>query len=140
MKNIILSVVFVFFCSTGIVSGQKLISGGYKISFKTLEKTSMSTCGKKNTIYVGKIKVKTKNKLKGEYPFYFAEMSKKYYLLAIKNHENKIMSPTIQFDTEENTLTGYKGSDKEITEKQDAGKSMEDIILSGMLMWLRTKQ
>ena len=126
------------FANTGF--SQKLKSDGFKLSFKSFEKREMGFCGKKKEIYAGIVKVKSKDSLKGVYRFYFPKIDDKINILTILDNQKKVLKPRLYFDEEIKTFVYYQGTDKEGKEKLSDDISVEEIVLSGMLIWLRIKK
>ena len=126
------------FANTGF--SQKLKSDGYKISFKSFETQMMGFHSKKRAKYSGTLKVNSKDSQKGRYQFSFLELGDKIILLGFKNSQNTVLSPTLTFDKESNTFTYYRKTDREGKEKIKDDLSIEEIVLSGMLIWLKIKK
>lgn len=118
---------------------QKLNTVDFKLSFKVFQKQSSNMHGYKSEKYVGIIKVKSKNEYKGEYPFYYAAISKSLFMLGIKNIENNIIPPKVYYDDSIRTLSYKDSSGTEITKQFDVFTPTEEIVLNAMQMWLESK-
>jgi len=116
---------------------QKLISDGYKISLKSIEKRERNFHSSRNIIFIGDLKVNSKDSLKGKYLFYFLEMEGNIGVLSIKNTKNEILRPKLVFNKDKMIFTYNQGTEMEGNEKINNVSTIEDILLSGMLVWLK---
>lgn len=135
MKSILALSLLITLSTIGF--GQKLKSDGFEISIKSIEKQETDFFGKKQEIYVGIVKVKSKDSQKGEYRFYFPKMDGKFSHLTIRNSQDQILEPRLYYDEENKSFKYHEGTDKEAKEKVLSDKSIEEIILSGALIWLK---
>lgn len=117
--------------------GQKLKSDGFEVTIKFFEKQEMNFFGKKQEIYVGIVKVKSKDSQKGEYRFYFPKMDGKFSHLTIRNSQDQILEPRLYYDEENKSFKYHHGTEQEASDKILSDKSIEEIILSGALIWLK---
>lgn len=143
LKTLITLILLTTFASTGYSQkySQKLKSDGYKISFKSFETQMVGFHSKKRAKYSGTLKVNSKDNQKGIYQFSFLELGDKISLLGFKDSkQNKVLSPTLTFDKESNTFTYYRKTDREGNEKIKDDSSIEETVLSGMLIWLKIEK
>lgn len=120
--------------------GQKLKSDGFEVSIKSFEKQEIDFFGKTQEIYVGIIKVKSKDSQKGEYRIYFPKMDGKFSHLTIRNSQDQILEPRLYYDEDSKSFKYYQGTDKEASEKVLSNESVEEIILSGAIIWLKIEK
>jgi hypothetical protein len=111
-----------------------------KITIRNFTKEEMRTCGQKNDIYTGLVKIKSKTTLNGEFPFYFAGMDGSNYVLTIKDKDNKPIEPSLLYNEIEMTYFYNKGKESEKTEKITSDKPIEEIIIDGVRFWLSVKE
>ncbi len=134
---------FLFFSTFLVLSthgySQKIKKDGFTCSIKVLYKENLRTCGDVKIVYKGIIKVKSKSDLKGEYPFYFADMGNNISIFAVKNSENKILGPTLSFDVLKQEFYYKRGKKDEKKLILADEKTEGEIILEGMIFWLKLK-
>lgn len=127
----ILTLSLLFVISTFAFS-QKLKSKGFDVSIKSFEKQEVDFMGEKQEIYFGIVKVKSRDSQKGEYRFYLPKMNGKFSHLTIRNLQDQILEPRLYYNDEDKSFSYMnEGNDKVLSEK-----STEDIVLSGVLIWL----
>ena len=116
---------------------QKIKSEVFEVSFKKFEKKEIDFFGKKQFVYTGIIKVKSKDFQKGLYRFYLPIMDGEISHLTIRDAEDKILQPRLYYDKEKTSFKFYQGTEKESSEKVKSDASTKELILSGMLIWLK---
>ena len=92
-----------------------------------------------NNVFKGIINVKTKSDLKGVYHFYFAGMGNNISVLTIKNKENSPLSPTLLYDELSREFYYNKGKANEQKIFISDEKTDNEVILEGMIFWLKIK-
>ena len=138
MKSILTLILLITISTFGY--GQKLKSEGFEVSIKSFEKQEIEFFGKKQEIYVGIIKVKSKDSQKEEYRFYFPKMDGKFSHLTIRNIHDQILEPRLYYDEENKSFKYHQGTDKEASGKVMSDESIEEIVLSGALIWLKIEK
>jgi hypothetical protein len=126
--------------TTAKTFGQQLKSEEWEVNMDKWEEQQMDFFGKTQIIYVGILKVKNGKKKYGEYRFYFPEMDGKLRHLTIRDMNDKILEPRLYYNSEDNSFTYNKGTDKEMKEVTMRSENTKDIVLSGMLIWLEQKK
>lgn len=119
--------------------GQKLKSDGWEISIENYEVTKMELFGKTQTIHSGILKVKDSEGKTTEYRYYFPEANGKLSHLTIRDMRDNVLEPRLYYKEEDHTFTCHQGTEKETTEEAAKHKNVKDLILSGMLIWLKQK-
>ena len=138
MKSILTLTLLITISTLGF--GQKLNSDGFEVSIKSFEKKEMEFFGKKQEIYVGIIKVKSKDSQKGEYRFYFPKMDGKFSHLTIRNSQDQILDPRLYYDEENKSFIYHQGTEKEASDNVISDKTIKEIVLSGALIWLEIEK
>ena len=131
--------VLLFMLTSLSAFGQTLKSDGWEISIDKFEVQQVDFFGKKQTIYVGTLKVKKGKKKYVNYRFYLPEMDGKLSHLTIRDESDKILEPRLYFNEADKSFTFNKGTDKENKEVALKNGNTKDLILSGMLIWLKQK-
>ena len=126
-----------FLLTTTKTFGQQLKSDGWKVSIDKWEVQQIDFFGKSQTIYVGTLKVKKGKNKYGEFRFYFPEMDGQLNHLTIRDMSDKILEPRLYYNTEDKSFTYNKGTDKEAKEVTIKNQDTQNIVLSGMLIWLK---
>lgn len=126
-----------FTTSSFICFGQKLKSDGYTISIKSIEKQKLTMFGKEQEIHYGVIKVKSKDDQAGEYRFYFPKAPQgEYFHLTIRSLDDLVLEPRLYYNKAQNSYT-YTLNDEETIVEVSPDITIEDLILSGTLIWLK---
>jgi hypothetical protein len=100
----------------------------------------MELFGQKQTIYVGILKVKTGNKKYTNYRFYLPEIEGKLSHLTIRDESNNILEPRLYYNDADKSFTFNQGTDNEKKEVALKNSNTKDLILSGMLIWLKQQK
>lgn len=135
-KTILLGILLALLTSS-MTFGQKLKTEDWEISIDKWETQTMDFFGKTQTIYLGVLKIKEGKKKYGEYRFYFPEMNGKLSHLTIRDMSDKILEPRLYYNEEDKSFTYNKGTDKEGKEVTLQNADTKDLVLSGMLIWLK---
>jgi hypothetical protein len=138
MKPILALALLLAICTFSF--GQKLKADKVTVSFKSFEKQEVEFFGKTQEIYFGIINVKSKDSQKGDYRVYFPKMDGQFSHLTIRNMEDKILDPRLYYDKENNSFKTFIGTDKESNDKILSNKTTEEIMLSGVLIWLKIEK
>lgn len=120
---------------------QKIQSEGYSVMMKEFAQGESSVvCGPKKASFGGIIKVKSKDNLKGTYYFSMVSLNDKEFILTFKNEKKSLVNPMLVFKKESNSFQYIK--DKTVQDEVTVGpeKSMEELVLEGMLLWLKVKK
>lgn len=119
---------------------QELKLDGYKIIIKSFETRLTGMHSKKYALHSGMLKVKTKDGQKGNYLLTFMELGDEVTLLSFRNEQNQGLAPKLIYNKAEKEFK-YGNATVEEKEKErqllDGNKSPEEIVLVGMLIWLK---
>ena len=142
MKTIFTLILVVAGVSSGF--GQKLKSDGFQIILNSLAPGGDEIIFKgsenyKSTDekYFGDISVKSKDDQKGNYNITFTKRQDKLSPLVIKNAEYLDLEPTLYYEASSKSFIYNQGMASEAKALVTSDKSIEDIVLSGMLIWLK---
>ncbi len=134
MKTLSALLILVFATTTGI--GQKLKSDHHEVILKSIEKEEINFLGKKMEVYVGTIKVKSKGSGKEELQYFFPKRNGEFSHLTILTEEENILKPRLFYNQKNKSFTFHKDTPNEGSKKVLSNESVEEIVLSGALIWL----
>lgn len=119
--------------------GQKLEADQYEISIDDWEVRQTENFGQWQTDYRGTLKVKQDKKLcKTTYRFYFAEVDGKLNHLTIATKKDDIIKPRLYYDEARKAFAVGSPSNTMIPTQKN--NDVQELVLSGMLIWLRAQQ
>lgn len=116
---------------------QKIKSDGYKVTLVKIEKFELKFMGEIQTGYAGTIIVKSKDSQQGTYTFYLPQLDSKFSHIAFKDVNGQLALPRIYYDEDTKTFSFHEGTDKAGSEKVKSDKTVEDLVLSGAIIWLK---
>lgn len=120
-------------------AGQKLKADQYEISIDDWEIRQTEDFGQWQTDYRGTIKVKEDKKLcRRTYRFYFAEADGKLSHLSIATKKDDLMPPRLYYDDATKTFAVGAPTNTRIGTLQN--EDVQQLVLSGMLIWLRAQK
>jgi hypothetical protein len=138
MKAIILAC-SLFLLPLTCLQGQVLESDMGTISIDTFETQELTFLGKKQVVHTGILLVTHENKTTA-YRFYFPELDGKPSHLTIRDAENNVLEPRLYYNQADTSFSFFRGTGKEGKEKAVGGNDNKELVLSGMLIWLRRKE
>jgi hypothetical protein len=119
--------------------GQKLKADQYEISINDWEIRQTENFGQWQTDYHGTLKVKEPGRLcRRTYQFFFAEADGKLSHLTISTKKGDIMPPRLYFDDASKTFSVGSPTSTRIGTEQN--NDLKELVLSGMLIWLRAQK
>lgn len=120
---------------------QKLKADGYKITIlKDPVKKRMNMHGKIYVTYKGKIKVNSKDSLKGIYTFSYMDLGNDIANIKFKNLENNKVLPKLIFYAKTGIFSFNQRNGEEGTLTKEMYLPLEDAVMQAMLISLKIIQ
>ncbi|EMR01196.1 hypothetical protein ADICEAN_03676 [Cesiribacter andamanensis AMV16] len=125
-------------CSSQVVA-QKLKADQYEISISEWDVRQTEDFGQLIIDYKGSLKVKEEKKLcKRKYTFYFASSDGKLSHLTFATKKGDIIPPKLYYNEVSKTFSIGSPEGRTVATHENA--TLEQVVMSGMLIWLRNQR
>jgi hypothetical protein len=130
---------FLLFPHSGL--SQKIKVDGYKITIQKNPTTKkMNMHGKTYISYKGKVKVCSKDSLKGMYTFSYIDLGNDIANIKFKGVENNMQLPKLIFDASKGVFSYNKKNGEEGTLQKEVYLPFGDAVLQAILISIKIKQ
>ncbi len=116
--------------------GQTLKSDGWKITMESWDEQKVNLFGKTQIGYTGILKVEKGKKDYATYRVYLISMNDTLTHLAVYDGASRL-EPRLYWNEKNKSFTYNQGTPEEVTAVTEKNGNIKEIMLSGLLIWLK---